>query len=479
MAFDGIITNAVVQELNHCLIGGKIDKIFEPNKNEIILGIYSEGMQYSLAINIDSNSYCFHLTTTAKPNPLVAPNFCMLLRKHILGYRIKNISTSGLERIVFLELEGRNELNDLTTKKLVIELMGKHSNILLLTDKDVIIDSLRHIDNENSTRQILPAHFYELPANNKRNFADFSEADFISTFEAFSTNFSVLVKEVASLFTGFSIPFVEQLLQKLESGKEDIIKKLYQELHFILDNLNSTHISCALYENKKGKQDYIITKQDKSSSLEINYFLDDFYSQKEATETFVVYRNSLLKIILDLLGKYKIRLKNINAKLLEASDREKYRLYGELLTTNLYRIQENTDKITIENYYDNNSPITIALDKTLSPALNAKKFFKKYSKLKNAEEIATTQKKETLEELNYLESVIYELENCSSLPEINAVYEELIENGILQEKKKIKKSKKENKKKEFSISPVTINGFSVYIGKNNKQNDYLTTKLAY
>ena len=146
MAFDGIVLKQIINELNSCLVGGKINKVFEPSNNEIILGIYSGGKNYALLCNISSSSYRLHLTTASKPNPLNAPNFCMLLRKHLVGYRIKSISTPGLERLVTIELEGYNELNDLQSKKLIIELMGKHSNIILLNENGKIIDSLRHLD---------------------------------------------------------------------------------------------------------------------------------------------------------------------------------------------------------------------------------------------------------------------------------------------------------------------------------------------
>jgi len=146
MAFDGIVLKQIIAELNSCLINGKINKVFEPNNNEIILGIYNNGKNYALLCNISSSSYRIHLTTTSKPNPLNAPNFCMLLRKHLVGYRIKSISTPGLERLVEIELEGYNELNDLQTKKIIIELMGKHSNIILLNENNKIIDSIRHLD---------------------------------------------------------------------------------------------------------------------------------------------------------------------------------------------------------------------------------------------------------------------------------------------------------------------------------------------
>ena len=168
MAFDGIVTKQVVLELKNTLIGGKVNKVFEPNKNEIILGIYCNGKNYALDISISSNNYRMNLTTNSKPNPLNAPNFCMLLRKHLVGARIIDIYSNCLERIVFINFEAYNELNDLVNKKLIIELMGKHSNVILLNDKNIIIDSLRHLDSfSNSCRDILPAHEYINPPTDK------------------------------------------------------------------------------------------------------------------------------------------------------------------------------------------------------------------------------------------------------------------------------------------------------------------------
>lgn len=178
MAFDGIVTKSIVTELNKFVLNGKINKIFEPNKNEIILGIYNLGKNYALNCCIASDNYRINLTTNSKPNPINAPGFCMLLRKHLIGGKIKKIYTPGLERIVIIELECYSELNDLIVKKLVIELMGKHSNIILLNEKDVIIDSLRHLDSTaNSLRDILPAHPYELPEVSKVDFLSINSFD--------------------------------------------------------------------------------------------------------------------------------------------------------------------------------------------------------------------------------------------------------------------------------------------------------------
>lgn len=486
MAFDGITTKSISYELQHSILGGKINKIFEPNKNEVLLSIYANGKNYALNICIDSNLYRIHLTTNAKPNPLNAPNFCMLLRKHLIGYKIKAISSNdNLERIIKIELEGYNELNDLTTKYLMVELMGKHSNIILLNDKFFIIDSLRHLDTlSNSYRDILPAREYSYPGNNKNNFYTIKSAEEFCNL-VLTNNVTNLTNFLVGYFTGFSKPFIKNIIIKqnirnTDFSKNDILK-MYEYLSKILNNLDSNNVSLIKYSNEKGKLDYVIDLEPKTSNLDINFYIDDFYYNKETNNNYVSYRNNLLKLISHILKKYSLRLESINNKLKECENKDLYKLYGELITANLYKFSKdyNSDKVELENYYDNNVILTIPFDNTISIANNAKKFFKKYNKLKNALEIVTLQKKETEEELQYIESIIYELEYAKDIQEVNEIYNEISENPIFKDY--IQSNNKTNTKKEANISTPReyhIDGFTVLVGKNNKQNDYLTTKLA-
>lgn len=488
MAFDGIVTKSIVSELEKTLINGKVDKIFEPSKNEILLGIYSNRKNFALNICIDSNNYRLHLTTNSKPNPLNAPNFCMLLRKHILGYKIKSIQNYDLERIVTIDLEGLNELNDLTNKKLVIELMGKHSNIILLNNKNFIIDSLRHLDiSSNSYRDILPAHEYILPENTKHSFINISNyIDFKNIIMKSDIN-TYINTAISNSFIGFSLPFVNNILLKLTINKslilssvtDDMYSNIYNYINSILSNIKSNNISIVEYINDKGKKDYTIDLKNKENELEVNFCLDDFYFSKENNEAFLSYRNNVLKLIFSTLTKYSIRIKNIDKKLLECSVKDKYKLYGELITANLYKYRnENLDNITLENYYDNNNLITIPLDSKMSIHNNATKYFKKYNKLKNALEIVSNQKLETIKDIDYLESIIYELENSKTISDINEIYIEISQSSIFSD---LVHKKENKKKKENSISSpreFKIDEYTVLVGKNNVQNDYLTTKLA-
>ena len=507
MAFDGIVTKAITTEISQ-LTGARIDKVFEPNKNTIILGIYQNGINYALNICIDAQYCRINLTTHQKPNPQVAPNFCMLLRKNLIGLKLKNIITFDLERLIILEFEGFDELDDIISKKLVIELMGKHSNIILLDDTNIIIDSLRHIKElDENYRDILPHTKYTLPTSDKlsfleiKNFEDFKahlNSSISKSNNTQSMNLSDLKPNdlpvnISNTFNGISKNFINAIIKKLEiketTDKE--LKKIFDYINKIIANIGTNSLSFEQIKNSDNivKDYFLIPKEKSDEPFKLNFFIDDFYFYKESNEQFKNYRNTLLKLILDTLKKYKKRLYNIDEKLKECDNMDKYRLYGELITSNLYRIpNKNVEEIELENYYDNNSKITIKLDKRFSPSINAKRFFKKYSKLKNALIIVSEQKTETLKELDYIESVIYELENCSTIDDIASIYEEISENEVFKEKTSLKTNNKKSKlkkskltkNKNVSFNPIkyTVDGYSVFVGRNNKENDYLTLKFA-
>lgn len=477
MAFDGIVTKAIVTELQKEILGSKIDKIYEPDKNTIILGLYSPGKHNSLNICIDSHNCRINLTTHSRINPQVAPNFCMLLRKYLIGGRISKISMLGLERLVQIEIETINEFNEIEIKTLIIELMGRHSNIILIKNDNTIIDAMRHISlGDNSYRDIMPSRNYTLPTNDK------IEITTIKNFEEFYSKLDKedLVKSIANTYTGISQAFIKNAIEEvgLETNNKEDVEKLYNYIKQILDNIENLKFK----KIQTPKEDYVLSiNGEKDSSL--NSYIDDFYFERETSETFKNSRNSILKLILDILKKYHNRLISINSKLEECDDMEKYKIYGELITANLYRLSDqHLEEVELENYYDNNKLIKIPLDIKYTPNVNAKRYFKKYTKLKNAYQIVTQQKKETEAELNYIESIIYELENCTTLEEVQDIFEEISENVVFKEKLKNKEKKKKvsKKKKHQEYSPILyeIDGNKVYVGRNNKENDWLTTTFA-
>ena len=481
MAFDGIVTKAISEELQN-LVSARIDKVYQPNKNTILLGLYLNGLHYLLNICIDSQNYRINLTTHPKNNPKVAPNFCMLLRKHLIGMHIKNFITNNLERIVIIDFEGFDELDDIICKRLIIELMGKHCNIILLNEENIIIDSLRHINNEESSRAIIPHNKYVFPQTNKYNFLD------CSNFEDFYKKLSI--NDISDVFNGISKSFINASKSYLnidELDKEGL-KKLYDYIKGIVYKTDCNLLQFNIIDSNKKDYFLVETNNKNNSPFHLNFFIDDFYYEKESNEEFKNYRNSILKMILEVLKKYKKRLLNIDEKLNECKDMDKYKLYGELITANLYKIKnENVKEIELDNYYTNEK-IIIPLDYRYTPSINAKMFFKKYHKLKNALEIVATQKQETLKELDYIESIIYELEETASLDDVSEIFEEISENVIFKEKADNYKNKKKQKIKKTSLTQnktvsfnplkYKIGTYTFLVGRNNKENEYLTLKYA-
>ena len=498
MAFDGIVTKAITSELQQ-LIGSRIDKVYEPNKNDIILGFYLNGVNYALNICTNAQNYRLHLTTHTKPNPKNALNFCMLLRKYLIGLRIKNIISVNLERVITIEFEGFDDIDDIITKKLIIELMGRHCNVILVDENNMIIDSLRHISSDNElTREIVPHVRYVYPSTNKLNFLEVTGfQDFKSklNLDLNTMHISDLPSQISNVFNGISKSFISHIIESLSLGtslkmEDTSLEAIYTNMKHIIDATDSLQLGFDTIKDAKGNvKDYALCIKDSSEPFGLNFFIDDYYFYKETSEEFKVYRNSISKLILDTLKKYNKRLYNINEKLKECDQMDTYKLYGELITANLYRIKnENTDTVSLENYYDNNKIITIPLDKRYSPSHNAKLFFKKYNKLKNALLIVGEQKEETIKDLDYIESVIYELEACSNIDDISNVFEEISESSVFKERTekykekknpKVKKSKlTKNKYVHFNPIKYKIEDYTFLVGRNNMENDYLTLKYA-
>lgn len=504
MAFDGIVTKSITKELKN-IIGYKIDKVYEPDKNTVTLGLYGKSSNLMLLICISSNNCRISLTSHPQKNPSTAPNFCMLLRKYLIGLKIKNIYTIDLERIVFIDLENNENLNKPICRKLIIELMGKHSNIILTDSNNIIIDSMRHTSTlENSNRDIYPTARYIFPESTKYSFLELNTFDdfynaiepklieYISenslNIENLNVSNFMIDKIISNTFNGISLSFIQNILSKLnikEISKNNL-ELIYNKINEIL---SSSFLDIFLAENQKDY--YLYTSNiENESPFNLNYKIDDFYFEKETSELFKNYRNSILHLILATLKKYEKRLENIDNKLSECNNMDKFRLYGELITSNLYHIpNRNVNSIEVENYYDNNSPITIPLDQKYLPSYNAKRYFKKYNKLKNALAIVNVQKDETIRDIDYIESVIYELDNAKSIDDLGAIYDEISENGLFSDKLKVKSSSKKasnkkakpmtkNKLTSFNPLKYVIDGYTVLVGRNNKENDYLTCKFA-
>ena len=465
MAFDGIVTKSVVKELNKNIIGCKVNKIYEPTPNDIILDLYGNGNKYNLHICTNRNFSRINLTKYSKPNPVNAPNFCMLLRKHLNSSKIIDISGFDLERIIEITFETYNEVNDKIIKKLIIEIMGQFSNVILVNENGTIHDSLKHV--VTKTREVLPIRPYEFPSNTKKSFLKLNSFDeFIEIFD--NSSDKKLDKFFSNNFIGISMPFIQNICNyfniDINNPNQEQLKKIFLHIKDIIKNIDNLNINC--FEGLKN--DYYINISDNNSGISVNNFIDEYYYKIEQKDLFINYRDALLKNILSILTKYNKRLENIEKKIKECENMEQYKLYGELLTTNLYKIKDIPKEITVTNYY-NNQEVTIPLDTTISPSKNVERYYKKYNKCKNALSVIQIQKKETLEDLEYIDGLIEYIKNCNDFEKLKKIGEEFY--GDSDNSNEMKNNKKTNKS---SPKKYIINGFTVYVGKNNKQNDLLT-----
>ena len=470
MPFDGIVTKCVISELKPLLINGKVNKITQPTKSEIIIEIFSKGKNYFVDLNIDPNLCHLSLTTHQKKNPKNAYNFCMLLRKYLTGAKVIDISNLDLERTIELKFQCYNELNDLVIRKLFIQIMSRQSNIILTNYSNIIIDSIKHFS--SGDYEILPAHKFEFVPIHRKSIIDCTQEDFLKDINTSDeTQYSTIIPNT---YIGISKAFILNILSSLQIIDTNINTessiKIFNEIKSIIESISSGQISLVNLDN-----DYTISKSNEQCS--INEFLDKFYFEKEAKLIYNTSKNDLINIVSSQLKKESKKIENINNKLKECKKKDTYKLYGELLTANLYKLENNDNShlstIELENYYDNNAIIKIPLDNSVNIHGNIKKYYKKYNKLKNAEKIVLAQQNESLNTLQYLESLLYSINKSTSILDLNEIYQEIRNN--LNYKKGQTQIASTNIPK---IEPIIYKGYSIYIGRNNLQNDYLTLHFA-
>ncbi len=486
MAFDGITISAVVSELNNHLINGRLFKIAQPEKDELILTIKSGKEQYRLQISAGASLPLIYITSGNKPSPLTAPGFCMLLRKHINNGRITKIYQPGLERVINFEIEHLNEMGDLCKKILIVELMGKHSNIIFCDENYMIIDSIKHINIlMSSVREVLPGRQYFIPkTDEKENPLD---VDFIAFSEALSGKAMPVSKALYCSLTGISPTASEDILNlsgidsqiPVGSLSEDELFHLYNIFSNYMDNIKDNNYSPVIYyENDIPKEFSAIplSTYDKESGKyfdSISRVLETYYSEKDAATRIRKRSSDLRQIITNALSK-SVKKYDLQKKQLEdTKKREKYKVYGELLTAYGYDVKEGEKELKCINYYDNQE-ITIPLEPELSPMDNAKKYFEKYSKLKRTYEALSDIIISTEEETKHLESISTALDIATDENDLKAIKEELIQYGYIKRRASDKKSKLINK----PIHIILSEDYEIYIGKNNYQNEEVTFKIA-
>jgi len=493
MAFDGVVISALANECHRKLVGSRIDKIYQPEKDELIISARAPGSAYKLILCANPSFPRFHLTNTAKENPEKAPMFCMLLRKHLSSGKILYVKQDEMERIVRIGIESYDEMGVLSEKVLIVEIMGKHSNIILVNNEGKIIATIIHVDiSVSSVRQILPGLSYSVPPSQDKsnpllaskedikNEIKFDEAPvwklLMSAYQGIS---SLVAREAVYRATGHGE------LSAKEAGEEKADAIAVNFYGIMQDVKNGEYKPCIVSdkETKKMLDFCVIDIAQYSDGAHLEYF----DSPSEAVESFYVKKatiESLKQKCADLSKTLSINLERCYKKLqiqgeilAKAAKRDKYKIYGDLITANIYRIDEGLKEICVQNFYsEDGEMVTIPLKADLSPSKNAQRYYQKYTKEKTAEAETLKQKKLNETEIDYLESVREALEKAETNVEITEIRDELIEEGYLKNKGRLQR-----KKKKENIMPmhfVSDDGYDIYVGKNNKQNDYVTLKLA-
>ncbi|MCY6354053.1 Rqc2 family fibronectin-binding protein [Clostridium sp. ZS2-4] len=483
MALDGIFLHSIIHQLRNTIINGKVDKVNQPEKDEIILNIRQGRNHTKLLISASSNFSRIHLTEFNKPNPIKAPMFCMVLRKYLSNAKILDIKQIDNDRIVVIDFESRDELGFDSIYSLIIEIMGRHSNITLVRERDgVIMDSIKHITPDvNSYRSTLPGIKYIYPpSSNKLNPFDFISEEAEKYVK--ENNIELNDNMFLMLFTGISKTLSKELAFNLNLDNTISLDHILNYCKNFFNKITAKEFEYFSYKNDTSLIDfYCLDLKSLDEYSKISYespslLLENFYYTKDKLDRLKAKSSDLQKIVTNNINRCIKKEKILNKTLKECDNKETFKLYGELITANIYALEKGLKEIEVFNYYsDKGENIKIKLDEYKTPSQNVQTYYKKYNKLKKSEEAAHEQLKQNMDELNYLYSVLTNIKNASSYEEIEEIKRELIDTHYI----KFKRSHKANKSKPSKPSHfISSDGFDIYVGKNNIQNDYLTLKFA-
>ena len=529
MAFDGIVIANIVRDMKEKLVGGRILKIQQPEKDELIITIKNYD-QYRLFISADASLPLIYLSSSKKEAPITAPNFCMLLRKYIGTARIVDVYQPDLERVVVMELEHLDEMGDVCRKKLIVEIMGKHSNIIFCGEEEGnlrIIDSIKHVSSAmSSVREVLPGREYFIPRQeNKVNPLTATSEDFARLVGEYPDK---LGKAIYMSFTGFSPLMANEIVYRAGFDGEtnakdlssDLLLHLYKRFESIVEDIKEGRFyPCICFDGidnapeETGAEPDTADIKEKGNPVEfaateltlykntphmavvgydsISRVLEEYYAKKNVVTNIRQKSTDLRKVVSNALERTVKKLELQRKQLADTEKRDKYKLYGELLTTYGYGIENGVKECTLNNYYTGED-IRVPLDPDISPLDNAKKYYEKYSKLKRTYEAVSVQVKASEEELEHLESINVALNIADCTDDLDIIKKELIECGYIKGhfghsnfggKAGNKNGKSINKnsgsrEKSKPLHYVTEDGFHLYVGKNNYQNDELTFKVA-
>lgn len=481
MALDGIFLSSLLTDLKESIVDSKIDKINQPEKDEIILQLRKNRSNIKLLISASSQFSRLHITNIQKENPLKAPLFLMVLRKYLVGGLITDITQKDSDRIVTIHVSSRDELGFDSKYLLIVEIMGRHSNITLVRERDLkVMESIKHITPDINTYRVLyPGVTYVYPpTSTKLNPFDFTEKDLINILEDSSYNLdeNFFFKN----FTGVSKILSKELYSNLSSYNYSVkdTERLYKFIKNLFNDIKNNP-SFNIYVDDNGiLKDFHAVKL--SSLKAINYedpskMLDEFYYKKDKQERLHSRSQNLQKLIHTNIERCNKKEKILENTLEDCKSKEDFKVKGDLLTSFIYSFKKGDKSITLQNFYDENLPdVEIKLNPNKSPSENVQIYYKKYNKLKKAEEEAYIQLEKNEDELKYLNSVLTNILNADSYDEIEEIKNELMETGYL----KFKKSSQKKKNKSKPLHFISSDEIDIYVGKNNLQNDYLSLKFA-
>lgn len=488
MAFDGITVAAICKELNAALTGGKINKIAQPESDELIITVKNNRTQYRLLLSASASLPLVYLTSVNKTGPLTAPNFCMLLRKHIGSGRILSITQPSLERILIFELEHLSELGDICHKKLIVEIMGKHSNIIFTQEDGTIIDSIKHVSlNMSSVREVLPGRSYFIPETQKKyNPLTISEEEF---YEQVCSRPFPAAKALYSTLTGFSPLMGEEIchIAGIDGGRPLDVCDNTAKIHFyhtfcrVIQDIKEGNFTPNIIYNGVEPIEFSalsLSQYSKEQATEfesISTVLENYYAQKNRLTRIRQKSSDLRKVVTTALERNVKKLNIQEKQMHDTEKKDKYRIYGELLNTYGYEAEPNARSFDALNYYTNEM-ITIPLDETRTASENAIKYFDRYNKLKRTAEALTEQIRETEDCITHLESVLNALDIALEEEDLVQIKEELTESGYIRRKGPANKKRVKITSRPFHY--ISSEGFDIYVGKNNFQNEELSFKFA-
>ncbi|WP_226578584.1 NFACT family protein [Halobacillus litoralis] len=478
MSFDGIVTRAITHELNETIQSGRIMKIYQPTETELVFTVRAMRKKHTLLLSAHPSYARFHLTDDQYHNPKEPPMLCMLLRKHLIGGFIENIEQVSMERIVKIQIRTRNEIGDETLKTLIIEVMGKHSNIMLVDENEGhMLDSIKHLPpSQNRHRTIMPGQPYKLPPEQgKIDPIDLDPETFIKKLDF---NSGKMDKQILNLVMGFSPLMTKEIVHQAGLGGPNAYKEAYSQIRErIMDHRYVPQIN-------RGEKDqfYVVPlhafKDDVETYDSVSAMLDDYYSGKAERDRVKQQAGDLFRFLKNERDKNKRKIKKHEETMKKSESAEEYQKLGELLTAHMHLVQSGDESITVVDYYDpDQNEMQIELNPNKSPSDNAQAYFQTYQKLKKSKEVVQKEIEKAYEEIAYFERLIQQVESARE-EDIEEIREELREQGYLK-KKPLQKGQKKNKpQKPSPESFESSDGTVIFVGRNNKQNEYLTNRMA-